>query len=52
MVTLRDQTAETSAKNSKWKAIYDPWKKFLEDELQWFQVAELQFDNYMMSKKG
>jgi TRAP-type mannitol/chloroaromatic compound transport system substrate-binding protein len=44
--------AETSAKNPKWKAIYDPWKKFLEDELQWFQVAEQQFDNYMLSKKG
>jgi TRAP-type mannitol/chloroaromatic compound transport system substrate-binding protein len=44
--------AETSAKNPKWKAIYDPWKKFLEDEHQWFQVAELPFDNYMMSKKS
>jgi TRAP-type mannitol/chloroaromatic compound transport system substrate-binding protein len=45
--------AETSAKNPKWKAIYDPWKKFLDDEHQWFRVEEQQFDNYMLSvKKG
>ncbi|MGH1573535.1 TRAP transporter substrate-binding protein [Methylobacterium sp. P31] len=43
--------AETSVKNPKWKTIYDPWRKFLEDEHQWFQVAEHQFDTYMLSKK-
>ena len=43
--------AETSAKNPKFKKIYDPWKKFLEDEHQWFRVEEQQFDNYMLSKK-
>jgi TRAP-type mannitol/chloroaromatic compound transport system substrate-binding protein len=43
--------AEYSAKNAKWKAIYEPWKKFLDDEHQWFRVAEQQFDNYMLSKK-
>ena len=32
--------AELSAKNPKWKAIYEPWKKFLDDEHQWFRVAE------------
>jgi TRAP-type mannitol/chloroaromatic compound transport system substrate-binding protein len=42
--------AENSAKNPKWKAIYEPWKKFLEDEHQWFRVNEQQFDNYMLSK--
>jgi TRAP-type mannitol/chloroaromatic compound transport system substrate-binding protein len=42
--------AELSAKNPKWKAIYEPWKKFLDDEHQWFRVAEQPFDNYMMSK--
>jgi TRAP-type mannitol/chloroaromatic compound transport system substrate-binding protein len=44
---------ETAAKNPKWKAIYEPWKKFLDDEHQWFRVNEQQFDNYMLSvKKG
>jgi TRAP-type mannitol/chloroaromatic compound transport system substrate-binding protein len=42
--------AEISAKNPKWKTIYEPWKKFLGDELQWFRVEEQQFDNYMLSK--
>jgi TRAP-type mannitol/chloroaromatic compound transport system substrate-binding protein len=43
--------AETEAKNEKFKKIYEPWKKFLEDEHQWFRVEEQQFDNYMYSKK-
>ena len=43
--------AETAAKNTKWKTIYEPWKKFLDDEHQWFRVDEQQFDNYMLSKK-
>jgi TRAP-type mannitol/chloroaromatic compound transport system substrate-binding protein len=43
--------AELSAKNPKWKAIYEPWKKFLDDEHQWFRVAEQPFDNYMLSTK-
>jgi TRAP-type mannitol/chloroaromatic compound transport system substrate-binding protein len=42
---------ETAAKNPKFKAIYDPWKKFLDDEHQWFRVEEQQFDNYMLSVK-
>ena len=42
--------AELSAKNPKWKAIYEPWKKFLDDEHQWFRVAEQPFDNFMLSK--
>jgi TRAP-type mannitol/chloroaromatic compound transport system substrate-binding protein len=42
---------ETAAKNAKFNKIYEPWKKFLEDEHQWFRVEEQQFDNYMLSKK-
>src|SRR3954469_8332847 len=38
--------ADLSAKNPKWKAIYEPWKKFLDDETQWFRVVEQSFDNY------
>ncbi len=42
--------AETAAKNAKFKAVYEPWKQFLADEHQWFQV-EFQFDSYMLSAK-
>ena len=44
--------AETAAKNTKFKKVYEPWKKFLDDEHQWFRVEEQQFDNYMLSKKA
>ena len=43
--------AEYSANNPQWNAIYEPWKKFLDDEGQWFRVNEQQFDNYMLSVK-
>jgi TRAP-type mannitol/chloroaromatic compound transport system substrate-binding protein len=43
--------ADYSAQNPKWKAVYEPWKKFLDDEHQWFRVVEQQFDNYMLSVK-
>jgi TRAP-type mannitol/chloroaromatic compound transport system substrate-binding protein len=43
--------AETAAKNPTFKKIYDPWKKFLDDEHQWFRVEEQQFDNYMLAPK-
>jgi len=43
---------ETSANNPKWKTIYEPWKKFLADEGQWFRVNEQQFDNYMLGKQS
>ncbi|HKX08786.1 MAG TPA: TRAP transporter substrate-binding protein [Stellaceae bacterium] len=39
---------ETSAKNPKFAKIYEPWKKFRSDELQWFQVAEQSFDSFML----
>ena len=44
--------AETAAKNEKFKKVYAQWKKFLDDEHQWFRVEEQQFDNYMLSKKA
>ena len=44
--------AENAARNAKWKAVYEPWKKFLDDEHQWFRVSEQQFDNYMLSRRA
>jgi len=29
--------------------VYEPWKKFREDQVQWFQVAENRFDNFMIT---
>ncbi|MDB5800895.1 MAG: dctP [Rhodocyclales bacterium] len=40
---------EYSAKNAKWKKIYEPWKKFRDEELLWFRVAEKSFDDFMHS---
>jgi TRAP-type mannitol/chloroaromatic compound transport system substrate-binding protein len=40
--------AETTAKNEKFKKIYEPYKKFLDEEYEWFQVAENTFDNFMI----
>jgi TRAP-type mannitol/chloroaromatic compound transport system substrate-binding protein len=44
--------SEEAARNAKFKKVYEPWKKFLEEEHLWFRVEEQQFDNYMLSKKA
>jgi len=38
---------EESARNAKFKKIYDQWKGFLAIEQEWFRVEEQQFDNFM-----
>jgi TRAP-type mannitol/chloroaromatic compound transport system substrate-binding protein len=38
---------EESAKNPKFKKVYDSWKVFRDDQILWFRVAEQNFDNYM-----
>jgi TRAP-type mannitol/chloroaromatic compound transport system substrate-binding protein len=40
--------AETAAKNAKFKKVYEPWQKFVNEEYEWFQVADATFDNYMI----
>ena len=39
--------AEESAKNPKFKKVYDAWKVFRDDQILWFRVAEQNFDSYM-----
>ncbi len=39
---------EIASKNAKFKKIYDAWKAFRSDQIQWFQVAENRFDNFMI----
>jgi TRAP-type mannitol/chloroaromatic compound transport system substrate-binding protein len=45
--------AEISAKNPRFKAVYEHMSKFLEDQVLWFRVAESAFDNFMVTgRKG
>jgi TRAP-type mannitol/chloroaromatic compound transport system substrate-binding protein len=39
--------AEESAKNPKFKKVYDSWKAFRDDQILWFRVAEQNFDKFM-----
>ena len=39
---------ETAASNPKFKKVYESWRKFRNDELQWFQVSEYTFDSFML----
>jgi len=38
---------ETAAKNAKFKKVYEPWKKFRDEEYLWWRVAEMNFDQFM-----
>jgi TRAP-type mannitol/chloroaromatic compound transport system substrate-binding protein len=38
---------ETAAKNESFKKIYEPWKRFREEQYIWFRVAENSFDNFV-----
>jgi len=40
---------DIATKNAKFKKVYEPWKKFRNDETQWFAVAENRFDNFMIA---
>jgi TRAP-type mannitol/chloroaromatic compound transport system substrate-binding protein len=40
---------EFATKNPKFKKVYDSWKKFRNDQDQWFAVAESRFDNFMIA---
>lgn len=42
---------EESAKNAKFKKIYEPWKRFRQDQNQWFSVAEAPLQNFMIARK-
>jgi TRAP-type mannitol/chloroaromatic compound transport system substrate-binding protein len=42
---------EEAAKNAKFKKIYEPWKRFRNDQNQWFSVAEAPMQNFMIGRK-
>jgi len=36
-------------KNAKFRKVYEPWKKFRDEQVQWFSIAESRYDNFMIS---
>jgi len=43
--------SEISAKNPKWKKVYDDYSAFRKEANLWFRFTEARFDNYMQSAK-
>ena len=46
-----ERYAEESAKNPKWKKIYDNFSAFQREQLLWFRVTENTYDNYMATAR-
>src|SRR6478672_6458485 len=42
---------EEASKNAKFKKIYEPWKRFRQDQNQWYSVSEGAISNFMISRK-
>jgi len=40
---------EEAAKNPSWKKIYEPWKKFRQDEFLWHRVAEQNLTTFLLN---
>jgi TRAP-type mannitol/chloroaromatic compound transport system substrate-binding protein len=40
---------EFAATNAKFKKVYEPWKRFRDDQVQWFSITENRFDNFMVA---
>jgi TRAP-type mannitol/chloroaromatic compound transport system substrate-binding protein len=43
---------ELSAKNPKWKKIYEAWSKFRDEEYLWFRVSENTFENFVYAQSA
>jgi len=43
--------SEISAKNPKWKKVYDDYSAFRKDANLWFRFTEARFDSFMQSQK-
>jgi TRAP-type mannitol/chloroaromatic compound transport system substrate-binding protein len=42
---------EEASKNAKFKKIYEPYKRFQREQNQWFSVAEVPIQNFMINRK-
>ncbi len=40
---------EIAGKNAKFKKVYEPWKAFRNEQVQWASIAENRFDNFMIA---
>ncbi len=47
--TAHEVYDDIASKNANFKKVYEPWKKFRDEEILWFRVCEQNFDNYMAS---
>lgn len=45
----REVYEEIAGKNDKFRKIYEPWKKFRSEQVEWFSVAENRFDNFTVA---
>ena len=43
---------ETAAKNPRFRKVYEAWRSFRDDQLQWFAVAENRYDNFMQATRS
>src|SRR2546422_8247546 len=39
---------EVAVKNAKFRKVWEPWEKFRAEQVQWFSIAELSYDSFMM----
>jgi TRAP-type mannitol/chloroaromatic compound transport system substrate-binding protein len=46
-IAANELYAEISAKNPRFKKVYDNWRPFRNEEILWFRVCEGSFDNFM-----
>jgi TRAP-type mannitol/chloroaromatic compound transport system substrate-binding protein len=43
---------ELSAKNPKWKKVFDAWSKFRDEQYLWFRVSENTFENFVYAQSA
>ena len=36
-------------KNAKFRKVYEPWKRYRDEQVQWFSIAESRYDSFMVS---
>ena len=47
--TSEETYQDIASKNAKFRKVYEPWKKFRDEQIQWFSIAEGRFDGFMTS---
>jgi len=40
---------DIATKNARFRKVYEPWKKFRDEQVQWFSIAENRYDNFMVA---